>query len=576
VQSWIAHLYIGGVALIALCVVWLAVRFHHTAFNHDDWRVLAEFATKPFWEWLVAPQNGHIMPATLAIFRADYLFLHGEAHLLVAASLLFAFAATVVLLVAHRTGRESSTPLDRTVLAFMAFLLLWAGSLHSFLWGLANVNLLTTLWCFLAVTCLIRWIDHERGSRGSAPWLLASACAAAFAATFSFGTGLAIWGALLAIAIAARLPARAVVPLAGAAAGSMAMYAVILRLLGTKPTPAFPGPGDLVPLLTFTSGFVGSAVGWTLEGLGLVDRKGVYGASVFVGSFALLGFGAFALRALLRPGAMDSRRLLGLGLMTVAVLAGTIAGVARFRFLPLNAVDVRFVIWSAFFWMGAACALAAFPAFSRGRRRATLALVALPLASVLMLPAVGNRLQRHFVRRRLVANASLSLLLEIDSEWIATKLSLEAQVAPLAVDLLKRDERGPFSDPRRAWVARPLAVEPRTANPARCAGRTGQIAPVRGAPGDVSVSGWAWDQERDEAPASVVIADSDGIVRGLGDLEWEGPASWLSAREGNTWRGFIAGFDKAERYMAWVVLSDGSFCRLGPLPSTRGRRKVGP
>jgi len=576
VQSLIAYLYIGAVALMAVCAVWLAVRFHHTDFNLDDWRVLAEFAGKPFWEWLIAPQNGHVMPATLAIFRADYLFLNGEGHLLVAGSLLFAAAAIALLIVAHRTGRETSTPLDRTVLAFMVFLLLWAGSLHSFLWGLANVNLLTALWCLLAMTCLIRWIDRGRGSRGAAPWLLACACVAGFAATFSFGTGPAVWGALVAIAIAAGLPARAFMPLVGAAAGSLALYAVILRFFATKPIPTFPGPGDLVPLLAFISGFVGSAVGWTLEGLGLVDREGVYGQGVLVGSFALLGFGAFGLRALLRPGALDFRQLLGLGLMTFAVLAGAIAGVARFRILPLHAANNRFVIWSAFFWMGAVCALAALPAFSRGKGRATLVLLALPLVSVLMLPAVRNELGHHFERRRFLANASLSLLLEVDSEWIATDLSLRPEFVPVAVDRLKRDERGPFSDPRRAWLARPLAAEPRKANPARCIGRTERITPVVGATGDARVSGWAWDQERNEAPGSVLIVDSDGIVRGLGDLERARPASWRSAREEKTWRGFIAGFDEAERYVAWVTLSDGTLCRLSALPSTRVRRGLGP
>jgi hypothetical protein len=63
------------------------------------------------------------------------------------------------------------------------------------------------------------------------------------------------------------------------------------------------------------------------------------------------------------------------------------------------------------------------------------------------------------------------------------------------------------------------------------------------------VSGKLWDLERDRPPAFVVLTDTNGVIRGVGELVPGG------ADHRGTWVGFVAGYHERERYAVYGVLA---------------------
>jgi hypothetical protein len=65
------------------------------------------------------------------------------------------------------------------------------------------------------------------------------------------------------------------------------------------------------------------------------------------------------------------------------------------------------------------------------------------------------------------------------------------------------------------------------------------------------VTGTIWDRTRQEAPSFVVLSDSSGVIRGIGEVYPEE----VPTPGGASWVGFINDFDPAARYTAHGVLA---------------------
>src|SRR3970282_413663 len=99
----VAPIYLGLVVAFVLAVSAVALRDHLTLLFVDDWRVLDRYQSLPLLEYLVTPQHGHYLPATLALFALDHELLGGRMHLLVAASLVCVGLTAALLYQAFRS-----------------------------------------------------------------------------------------------------------------------------------------------------------------------------------------------------------------------------------------------------------------------------------------------------------------------------------------------------------------------------------------------------------------------------------------------------------------------------------------
>jgi hypothetical protein len=218
-----------------------------------------------------------------------------------------------------------------TLLAFGDFALFWSGSAFNFGWGVNHGSVWTIMWLLVAVSALAR-ARNRIGKPGGAGLVLLAAGAALFA-TFGHGIGVAIWGALLAIWAAARMPWWIA---AGLAAGALAIAGLYsIGLFNSKSVPL--GAGSFIAYLgshprdviLFVSAFAGASLGWVLHGLGLVADDGMLPSSTLAGALLTLGTCAFGALAWRRGAAVPGFALVGFGLVVFVLGGGLIIGVTR-------------------------------------------------------------------------------------------------------------------------------------------------------------------------------------------------------------------------------------------------------
>ncbi len=573
-DSVFSALQIAFVGLFVAFVTWLALRHHFTVFNYDEWRMIAWLQTTPFGEWLVTPHNSHVIPLTLLVYAADFS-LGARGLLLVGVSLLCTALAALVLCRIFAAEGEPSTPLARSTASFLVFAVFWGAVVHSLLWGAALWNTSTLLWFTLAVACGITFVQHRTRSGAPLRWLVFAGVFAGMA-TFSFGTGFATWGSLLAIALVARLPLRQTASLAAGAASSVAVYLVVAgsharpRPRAVPLEPGTLGLPALAEILRFDASFVGGALARTVQGLFGWDDERALAFAATAGAVGLVALVVFALFLWLRPARATPRALLALGLAVFPAGAGLAAGLARVGMGADQSIMPRYAIWSVLFWVGAVCAAVSLVPGSRARSGSVRALVLLPiLASVCMLPAFADAMRAQQSRDRLLSMGSLALLLDVRSESLARRLSGGSVELVLdSMEALADQRRGFFDDPRADWPGRSLGSLGAVAEPSRCSGGIDRVSRLENRSGPTfRVRGWAWDHAASAPPSSIVIADPTGRVRGLGNRNpdwWDaiagGPDSDLSPR--SHWTGIVPRYDPGASHVAYAVLADGHLCRL--------------
>jgi hypothetical protein len=576
---WPSLAYFASIAVFSVWACYVSFADRLTIPILDDWRVLDEFHAKSLVQWLFAEQNGHRLVFTFGLFALDYAFFDGRQDLLVVASFATASLAVGALYLAYRTERGLDTPAAKAAFGFAWFATFWAGGSYNFLWGLCQGNLMVALWLFVSLACLVRYV-HPLEAPARRARLLVFAALAAFFATFSLGEGAATWVALIVVAIAARLPGRTVAVLVLGFTLTLAVYSIGLGATG-KFSFATSAAVVLRPFdaIGYAGAFLGSAPARTAEGLGLVGPVALRGASSVLGVVGLLAFASYAAWLWRKPSRAGPRELTALGIMAFAVAAAALVTLGRLPRAPMeDAIAVRFLNWSAMFWMGAVLAI---PSFVRGAGGSVI-VVLLAVTSICMLPAVEQSRESVLMWQRGGSNASLGLMLGVRDPSFAKRMGvyvglplvtsapdLVDQVSPGArldrfhrvVERLRRERRSFFADPRADLPGADLLDHFTIVPPGRCRGGMAAPAPIMGStPPAARVRGRVLERPESRAPLEVVIADAAGVIRGLGI----GRASDGAQRAlGIRWSGYLAAFDPSEQYTGYAVLGDGrSACRL--------------
>lgn len=539
---------------------------HISVPRHDDWFLLDEMYRTPLVSWVFSAQNGHRLPATLLLLYLDQTWAHGRMHALVVAAQASAWIAALALMLALRGPGAPDPLLRRTLLGFGIFALFWSGAAYNFQWGVNHGSVWTVTWLLVAVTALARARDQIEVPGGARLVWLASA--AAFIATFGHGIGFAAWAALLAIWAAGRMPLRVGAGLSAGALVGIALYSV--GLAGTRGVPT--GEAWVFALLAeraadlarFVCAFAGAPAGWALRGLDLVAADGMLGAATAVGAILTLGTGAFGALAWRRGAALPAFSLAGFGLQIFVLLGGLTVGFARLVYGgPSQAVEIRFLCWSTLFWIGGALALGGVAA---GRRARLLLACALPALSIGMLPILFEIRASQLEQNERDADVALALLLGARPGGLLLDASRGSpDVVHRVVEHLSRERRSPFDDERNGLTGTPFAERFALAEGPAC-GSAPELE--RRVPGGDLATVQGRLERGGGAPAYVVLVDSRGIIRGLGE---ERPAR-RGAAPGRRWGGVIAGFAPRERYVAYAVLRDRrSACGIGVIEPGPGR-----
>lgn len=585
--------YLAAVAAFAALAAALALRDHHAAPFVDDWRVLDLLATRPLVAFLFTAQNGHYLPATLALFAADQAWCGGRGHLLAAASLACVAAAGALLARALARDGALASPVARLALGFGVFALVWAASGHDLLWGLNQGTLQAVALAILALGALAR---VDPGDPSAARRALALAAAAAFGASGSQSAGVASWAALVAAGLVLRVPARA---LAALAALGAAVVAAIALSVPAHPNISFAGSFAFVREHPLALGqhalaFLGSAPARVLVGLGLgtpvpggsagrpewaAHTRDLLRAAIAAGGLGAAGFAALAFARWRRPAARRAPDALSIGLMAFGAGAALVAAFARGATLgPATLVQTRFLTWSTAFWIGAALALVPRRPGSASPRAARLAALALPIVSLAMLPALVDARELQASSRALAARLVVALQLGLRHDELAAKVSLhEVALVYRVAERLERAGRWPFARERGGLLGASLRA--RYADAGSCAGALVRAQPVAGAqPAAAAVSGWVLPAEGSAPPRFVVLADAAGAIRGLASFEAAAPRPGEELGAHRLWAGFALEPEAAASYSPHAVLADGrSACRLvrPGAPGAHGRAAAG-
>jgi len=563
--------YSALVFSFVLFVLWLAFDSHYTLPNHDDWRVLDQFFATPLLQWLVKDQVGHRVPVTLALIYSDYRFFGGHMHLPVFASVLWVGVGAVLLVRVLGKALTRGDLLARSAASFAIFLWAWSASRHDLVWGLNQGTLLAALLALASLVCLAKAIGAMKTGASPSPWLLVGAPLAAAGATFSSGVGFASWAGLVSSGLVLRLPMKWLIGYSVSALVVLVIYLTGIEIPGRELQDAYTwrlmsAPGAL---LVSTIAYVGAPAVTLLPHSPPIEP---FRFALVAGGLGVAGYLLLIVGFIRRSGPTTGAQAIAVGLPCAALAAGFMVALNRVGWSE-SALFLRYSTWSTLFWVGIAVGIGSLRGDREPRNdwRSLVGCVSIVLLTAALLPHLWQKHRDQQNRSVQLNYVSTMHLLGIRWDDLAgTTLIPEPERAYRVVARLRADGRSMFAETRARLPGRPLAESLALTGHDRCEGQVSWTQPTPARDGMVlRVAGWARDLARGGEPEQIVIADRDGIVRGLGVFatsESNLRGVRLPARN-HAWAGFIQGPRRAGPYSVYAVLDDGtSACdlRVGP------------
>jgi hypothetical protein len=397
----------GGLALIyAAVALWALLVLSPRVPYADEWRHLWHILTKPadaaWLPWLAAPNNGHRELSTALARVAELQLLHGLPWLQIGLGAAL-WAACVLMLwrLATRPGAFAwaEPPPARGVRALRGLAVLlplaWLASIRTLAHGNESLHSYVVIACLLAGVLLLA----TPGKPAGLPRLLAAAALGLWA-SFSFGTGVAVYVGLLGVLLLQRARGRDIGLMMGLAVLALWLYSLGFRpgkLVQFAPLEqldlllrwlAAPWRAALWPLIEpqvaaqlpgpLRSPVEAIALQWQSTFGPLAQARWPW-LGIGAAGMALWLWQAITTRAAREvPSALRST---GLALAAFAIGTGVLVMAARrgyFLTHPEQLLAPRYFVWSTVFWGGL---LLAWLARARARHAAWLVI---PLALALL------------------------------------------------------------------------------------------------------------------------------------------------------------------------------------------------
>ena len=330
---------------------------HWPVTHLDYWRIY-DFCLNHTWlESALLKHNGHSLFFPSFLWLADLRFFHGSQEPLFFAGLvLLLITVALVLILVWRDQTVGPTAKAMATLVVIVGNFWMARAPITASGGFNSICSLVMASAGLAVLLLPKM-------RVSSAWsslaTLIVVCAG-FVASFSFGTGLAIWPTLLLLAWCLRLPWRCFVPLGVATMAAILIYQRLppphsadYRVIQAAGSAGLALVAQLCRLVG--SPFFYAASGWYEKPLSAGAAQSSI-LSLWCGAAGLtIAVVAIVLTLIRRDLTKSSLKLIGMTLVTFTfvAMALVVAGRAdRFRAQPFEVAGPRYLFWSTLFWTG--------------------------------------------------------------------------------------------------------------------------------------------------------------------------------------------------------------------------------
>jgi hypothetical protein len=525
----------------------------------DFWRIY-DFCLNHTWlESALLKRNSHSLFFPSFLWLADLRFFHGSQLPIFFAGLALLFLTiALVLIPIWRDGTASITAKAMATLVVIVGNFWMARGPITASGGFNAICSLVMVGALLAVLFLPKMRVGAANIWPATPIVLC----AGFVASFSFGTGLAIWPTLLFLAWCLRLPWRSFVLIGLAAVAAMIIYnllppysehAKVIEETGSA------GLALIAQLCRLTGGpFFYAASGWHAR---------QFPPETFQSSVLLLWCGgaglaiavvAMVLAMIRRDFTKSSLKLIGMALVTFnfVAMALIVAGRAgRLLAQPIEIAGPRYLFWSTLFWTGLLL-MAIQSAESRQWSRWPVFLIALTLPLLAFPQHYRSGLQYRWARQ-LTESGATSLINGVrDEERVRGafgnfgNLELGYHVA----EQLRARRLDMFADGLQDWIGLEEGnLFGGRSRAEKLEGRCSVVALVQcdnGAPA-ARVVGQA-SKHGGRVPERLVIVDSIGVVRGVArsspTSRFINRAFYLGKVKAGGFLGYIRDFNPQLRY----------------------------
>jgi hypothetical protein len=464
----------------------------------------------------------------------------------------------------------------------LVVLLLSSIQLLSFVWSFGAQHILVGVFAFLSLSLYARAAVGFRTSSGRPWWMLVASLGACFLAVATSGNGVFLGLLLLVLALALRMPARAIGLIAVCQAGFMAAYFRDYQQPGLHSSPMaalhqltglpirlfllLGGPWNRQDILLeepLTRTNVVTAVAAGVVGLVLA---------------AWVARTAWVWRRELRPLEISS---VGMALFMGASLLAVSAG--RLSFAAIQVLERKYTTTSLDFWAFLIVATGVLLRRQGEKASARSWVLRGAVAACLGIWLIPNHFAQAAVFQRLVLpvrEAGLAMAIGVRDREFEGRLHWKPDTVRDVVAFLEQQNLSIFQDEVRQYLGQTLASTGRPIEQGRCTGGLELLEPVPdGPPGDVRVGGWVWDEVDGAAPALVLVVDDAGVVRGGGRVtrDRRDVAKALGRRElvHSGWYGFAKLPQNTARLTAYTLSTHQGrhLCLLGektvePAPSS--------
>ncbi len=487
----------------------------------DFWLIYETCLNRSWWYSALLRYNGHSHFFPSQIWLADLRYFQGSQDVLFVVGFTLQLISIALLVIpiwrdaaVGRTERLAAILMVVTINMWMARANMTASG------GFNCCYSLTLGGAALAFLCLpARPSSLQRP--GASTLVVIAACVVA---SFSFGTGLAIWATVLLLGYCLRVPFRLLALLLGSAVICSVIYTLLpARVVGASffAKLTWTLPSTYLTLIEYLCRLLGSpfshgAAAWLSSKATSADQFATL--SVWAGASGLFFACCFLGLRVHRRDLKAGLAVIGLGLMVfnlIAIALITIARAEHIRVIPSELNAPRYLFWSSLFWVG--LLLLALNHFKNNRLlRAPIILFVLAIPIVLF-PSHHNEGLRWRFARYLQEAAATGLINGVRDESKSKLLFRNTEQVYHLAEQLRQRRLDMFADGLQDWIGK---TETELFDGKHAS--SGLTANCRvdayvkcddGAPA-ARVVGWARTRGQ-EAPNALVLIDATGKICGV-------------------------------------------------------------
>lgn len=504
VLSWIVLL--SGVSAVAACAYMMVATYSTLPF-WDGWIEITYAADggNPFTlDWLWSQYNEHRMPIPKLFLLADLHWFHATQVFLLCSIFVILLLQLLVIGWALRAFGGWRGSLWRTGVGFAAFCLFSLAQWENLTWGMQVCFVLPGLFASLAfVGLLLYWKNSGRISHQWHWGYLLLSITGVLGATWCYANGNLLWPMLVAAALFLRLKLRTLLTytIAGTLSTALYMYGYIR-------------PPSNLSLRSMT---VNAKYLTTYFGSSWVGSDQSY---LFAECIGILGFG-LAFSFLLRTRSyIKKKRLLCLQLLLLilfCIASATVTALGRSQLGIIQAFSSRYQTVALLFWCCLGLLVLDSLANQPGGSRKLIAMQAALIAIITFgCFNAGTPLIRARVREFHLNAGAMSLATDVPDQDQLKWVYWGRRALKRANPYMRENGLSIYEKPISGWLGRPLMSSVRVTAGDRCSGHEESATPMAQlAYPALRITGWAWDNKRQEPPIAIIAA-TQGTITGLG------------------------------------------------------------